>query len=309
LGADARVGIWRAGTGVTRIALATGAPDGQVVAEDRMLRHALARRGLEAKIRNWQAPADSWKPFDAVVVRSCWDYPAHHQAFLEWAADIERLGVVLINPAPLLAWNADKRYLCELERRGVPIVPTRVIDTATELGEVLETMGWDEAVVKPAIASGGHETWRTSRAEASAHAARIHALAKGGRSLLVQPFLREIRRRGEWSLVFIAGIFSHAILRWPAPGDFRVQDSFGGTARLAAAPRFLVREAATVLANLPEQPGYARIDGLLSGTDFLLMELELIEPVLFLDADPQAAPRMANMIEERLAGRQEAATY
>jgi glutathione synthase/RimK-type ligase-like ATP-grasp enzyme len=289
---------------VTRIALATAAPDGEAVAEDKMLRHALARRGLEATIRNWHEPAESWTAFDAVVVRSCWDYPAHYLAFLNWAAEIERLGVVLINSARLLAWNADKRYLCDLQRRGVRIAPTHVLDASAELAKVLETLGWDEAVVKPAIAAGGHATWRTSRAEAGAHAARIRALAKGGRSLLVQPFLPEIRRRGEWSLVFFAGVFSHAVLRRPAPGDFRVQDSFGGIARPAAAPSFLVREAAAVLARLPESPGYARIDGLVSGTDFLLMEVEAIEPVLFLEADPQAAQRMVRMIEERLAGRQ-----
>lgn len=288
---------------MTRIALATAAPDGEAVAEDSMLQHALAQRGLEAEIRNWHAPAESWASFDAVVIRSCWDYPAHHQSFLSWAADIERIGAVLINQAGLLAWNSDKRYLCELEGRGVRIVPTRVLDAGSELGEVLERLGWNEVVVKPAIAAGGHAAWRTSRAEAGVHAARIRALTESGRSLLVQPFLREIRRRGEWSLVFFGGVFSHAVLRRPAPGDFRVQDSFGGNARPAAAPRFLVQAAAAVLAHLPEQPGYARIDGLISGTDFLLMELEVIEPVLFLEADPQAASCMVRMIEGRLGGR------
>lgn len=275
-----------------RFALATYRELPLLAADDQLLQTALLRRGYAADAVVWDDPTVDWQRYDAVVVRSCWDYHRRPDDFRGWIDRLERLGVRLWNPPALLRWNLDKRYLRDLADRGVPVVPTVYLErgAAPDLGALLRERGWNEAVVKPAIAATSFHTWRTPTVTATADQERFAALL-AERALLVQPLLPQIVA-GEWSLLFFDGRFSHAVLKRPAPGDFRSQDEFGGTAERSEPPPGVVGQAQAVLEAIAGPCLYARVDGLLVDGVFTLMELELIEPSLFLGLAPEAAERL-----------------
>jgi hypothetical protein len=214
-----------------RVALATQAALPDLYADDRLLIPALAARGVHAGAAVWDDPSVDWTTFDAVVVRSCWDYHLKHDAFLAWVARLEHAGVAVWNPPAVIRWNAEKGYLRQLDDRDVRIVPTRWIErgSAGSLHDVLHDAGWERAVVKPAISASAHETWRTSRQSATDDEARFRRMVQRGR-VLVQPFMEAVVSTGEWSHVFIGGEFSHAMLKRARSGDFRVQSEHGGSA-------------------------------------------------------------------------------
>ncbi|MGH7658246.1 MAG: ATP-grasp domain-containing protein, partial [Gemmatimonadales bacterium] len=246
----------------------------------------------------WNDPGVRWERFEAVVVRSCWDYHHRHDKFLEWTESLERLGVPLWNPAPVLRWNSDKTYLRHLQNCGIPVVPTRWIEPGSELrlDALLEETGWDDVVLKPTISASAHETWRTSRAEAGENKARFRALAAGS-AFMLQPFVNEVAAEGEWSLVFLGGTFSHAVMKRPRPGDFRVQPEHGGTVDPVVPCLELIDAAKSALKAVPGELLYARVDGCLMNGRFCIMEVELIEPSLFLITSPGAPDRAADAIE------------
>jgi hypothetical protein len=273
------------------LALATCAKLPALNDDDRLLIRALAQLGLDAVPAVWDSSAVRWEDFPGVVVRSCWDYHLRLDEFLRWIARIE--GAVW-NPAPLLRWNSHKRYLRDLAARGVPVVPTQWLEAGkpADLARALGDAGWREAVVKPAVSASAHGTWRTSLATARADQARLDELLRAG-DVMVQPLIPEVAGAGEWSLVFLHGCFSHAVLKRPAVGDYRVQWEFGGSADSAVPPAALVADAARVMAAVPGEPLYARVDGVERDGRLVLMELELIEPHLFLGWEKGAADRLA----------------
>lgn len=292
--------------GARRVALATYAGLPALAADDRPLLALLPRHGVTAEPVVWDAAGVAWARYDAVVVRSCWDYHLRPGAFLDWVAAVERAGVPLCNPPSALRWNADKRYLRALADAGVPTVPTRWIepgDAASPggtLARLLEETGWDEVVVKPTVSASAHGTWRTSRARAGTDGARFRALAAGG-PLMLQPFVAAVTTAGEWSLVFLGGRYSHAVLKRPRPGDFRVQHEHGGRAEPAAPDAATVAAAARALSHVPGGCLYARVDGCVVDGVFQLMELEVLEPSLFLATSPGAAERFAEAIVAALS--------
>jgi glutathione synthase/RimK-type ligase-like ATP-grasp enzyme len=285
------------------VALVTYAGLPQLAADDRLLQRALRERGHRADAVVWDDPTVEWGHYDLIVIRSCWDYHLRPDAFLAWISHLEGLGVLLGNPPGLLRWNLDKRYLLDLMARGVSVVPTVYLEQGkrADLAALLAERGWGDAVVKPAIAATAFHTWRTSAAAASGAQGRLAALL-AERSVLVQPLMPQIVG-GEWSLLYVAGVYSHAVLKRPAPGDFRSQDDFGGTVEPREPPTGLAAQGMAVLALLDTPWLYARVDGLLVEGAFTLMELELIEPSLFLDAAPLAVDRLAVACEQYYSGR------
>jgi len=245
----------------------------------------------------WDTSGTAWERFDAVVIRSCWDYHTRLGEFTAWLDRVGQVGVPVWNPPALLRWNADKTYLRDLAARGIPIVPTRWVSRgeATSLAQVLAAARWSEAVVKPAVSAAAFHTWRVSRAEAEAAATRFQALV-ATRDVLVQVFLPEIERSGEWSFCFFGGIYSHAVVKRPRPGEFRVQEAHGGTAQAARPGPALVAQAEAVIAALPGPTVYARVDACQVDGRLCLMELEALEPSLFLDQEPRAPDRFAAAI-------------
>ena len=253
----------------------------------------------------WSDASARWAAYDAVIVRSCWDYFLRADEFHAWLDRLERDGARVMNDVRTLRWNADKRYLRELAERGVPIVPTWWLDraNAVSLGELRRRTGWSELVVKPTVSGGAHRTWRADPDAAPDDEARLATMIGEG-AVMVQPLLAEIEREGEWSLLFFAGEYSHAVLKRPRAGDFRVQHDHGGSMERVEPSVGMIAEAKRVLDAIPagaEPPLYARVDGCVVDGELLLMELEVLEPELFLRCAPHAPARLAELLVARLA--------
>ena len=289
-----------------RLALATYAALPGLTADDRLVVPELARAGITARPAVWDDPTVRWDDFDAVAIRSCWDYHRKPAAFQAWVRRMEAFGLRVLNPPPVLRWNADKRYLRDLAAAGVPVIPTVWIDQGARasLAEILAERGWRDVVVKPAVSASAHQTWRVAAVDAGDVQPRFSALAALGH-VLVQPFVDKIRTSGEWSLVFLGDAFSHAVVKRPRDGDFRVQSEHGGSYAAATPPSHLIDAAQAALAAAPGPRVYARVDGCVVDGVFRLMELELLEPGLFLATHPEAPRRFARAIASALAGAAE----
>lgn len=286
---------------MTQIALVTYDKLPDLSPDDQLFRAALERCGVDARATVWDDPAVDWAAFDAIIVRSCWDYYLRYEPFMRWIDQRAREDVVLWNPPALLKWNADKQYLRELEERGIPVVPTRWVErgAATSLADIAASTGWREAVVKPAISASAHSTWRVSLPPSEEDSLRFDREV-ALRTVLVQPLLEEVARDGELSLVFLGETFSHAVIKRPKPGDFRVQHEHGGSAELVSASDEVIAQAAAALAGAPAPTLYARVDGCIVNDAFVLMELELLEPSLFFSLEPDAANRMASLVSSAI---------
>lgn len=268
---------------------------------DRRALEALASLGVEGRILAWDDPDAAWGAHGLVIVRSCWNYHLRPAAFLRWIDDLESARVPLLNPPAVLRWNLHKGYLAELQGQGVDIVPTELVPggSRARLSDILRRRGWGDAVVKPAVGASSYRTSLTRASTAEQDQGRFEALLEG--DTLVQEFLPEIPR-GEWSLVFIGGEYSHAVVKTAAEGEFRVQKEYGGRVDLAEPPAAVRAAAERALAHAARlqpqvsQSLYARADGVEKDARFLLGELELIEPELFLEKEPRSPERFAKAV-------------
>ena len=280
---------------MTRLALATCDKFPNLAVDDQSLIQPLADRDIHAEPAVWTDSEFDWPSLDGVVIRSCWDYHFKVDRFRQWIASLEAAGVRVWNTPQTLIWNSNKTYLRDLEREGVAIVPTLWPEHGFQLKDRVREAGWQSVVVKPRVSATAYRTCVIS-AQGTNEGQKLLNELIGGPGAMVQQFIEGIRTKGEWSLIFFAGSFSHAVLKLPKAGDFRVQHDFGGTAHLAQAPRFVLQAAALAVAAVEPAPLYARVDGVEQDGEFLLMELELIEPVLFLKLDPHAPARFAEAI-------------
>jgi glutathione synthase/RimK-type ligase-like ATP-grasp enzyme len=283
------------------VAVATYAEHPELPEGERRLLPALRALGVDAEPVVWDSPAADWTAFDGVVLRAAWDYHVKSDAFRAWLARLEAAGVPLWNPAAVVRGNMVKSYLRSLEAAGAAVVPTVWIAPGggRSLDAVLAERGWTRAVVKPVVSASAFRTRRVARGEPGAQAALDDVLAHSG--AMVQPYLPEIESEGEWSFIFIDGAFSHAVLKTPAPGDFRVQSEHGGAAERRDPPPELRAQAETVAALGARGLLYARVDGVRRGRDLLLVELELVEPCLYLETASWAAGRLARAIASRVS--------
>jgi glutathione synthase/RimK-type ligase-like ATP-grasp enzyme len=284
-----------------RVALATyeRAPD--LAPDDRPLASALSSLGVEPVAVVWSDLSADWESLDLIVIRSCWDYHLRLAEFNAWLDRLVKMGVPVLNSATLIRWNADKRYLLDLTALGVPTVPTLVVSVNDGERVWLETItrGWRQFVLKPTVSASGYETHLFEHPLDESARATIERVTSRGESL-VQPFIEEVSRNGELSFTFIDGEYSHATLKTARSGEFRVQTDHGGKTEPCDAPQTLVRAAARAIAALPETPLYARVDAVEQQNALVLMELELIEPNLFLEYRSGVAERLAAAIVARL---------
>ncbi len=282
------------------------APDdwylGNILADDRLLAEGLALRGLSSVRLDWADDRVDWEAFRGVVFRTTWDYYDRQQEFAAWLDRVEPVAR-LINDARTVRWNLDKHYLSDLASRGIPVVPTRFLERGSRvpLAAVLEAEGWKEGVVKPAISGGARHTHRFDRESAAALDAPIGALLSD-EAFLVQPFEPDIMAHGEDTLVIIDGHFTHALTKRAKPGDFRVQDDHGGTVHPCEPTAAQIALAERAMAACASPPAYGRVDMVrLADGGWAVMELELIEPELWLRRHPPAAAAMAAAIVARLS--------
>ncbi len=271
------------------------------VCDDDLAIPPLESLGWKVETVSWKDISADWRKYEAVIVRSSWDYQNHFDSFLAVLAEIDSC-TRLINPLPMMRWNAEKGYLRELESAGISVVRTlwdnHSLDSAL-IDEYLLELGTEEIVVKPTVSAGAIDTFRLTR-DAAFHAEANSRFT--GRAYMVQPFMQGVVNEGEYSLFFFGGQFSHAILKSPKAGDFRVQEEHGGD-MCSVSPNSELRELSlSVLSRLSSVPLYARVDFVrASDGGFQLMELELIEPSLYLRMDPSSPEKFARAIDRFLA--------
>lgn len=291
-----------------QVAFATHAGLTGLSPSDQLAADELEHRGVTVTPVAWSAPGE-WQRFDAVVIRATWDYYTRPDDFRDWLQLLEDSGVTLWNPAPLARWNMNKGYLRDLSRRGVHTVPTEWIspvEPSPSLDQLARRRGWADVVVKPVVSANANQTWRTNGRIREEDEARFRELASRG-EVMVQQFIAELANEGEWSFVFLGGEFSHAALKLPAQGDFRVQAMYGGTAAAVEASAEYLEPARSILKNVPWPWLYARVDGCFITGKFMLVELEMLEPDLLLNLDGAAPARFAESLLRLLAGRPERA--
>ncbi|MGH6658020.1 MAG: ATP-grasp domain-containing protein, partial [Sphingomicrobium sp.] len=254
---------------------------------------ALKRGGIAVENRAWTDPGDLGK-FDAVLPLVAWGYQSDPKLWFDLLDRLERGGSCVINPVPVLRWNTDKAYLEELAEAGVPTVPTRLIEALDEdsLAGARDDFGPD-LVIKPPISASAYGTHRLGPSDP------IPAEATG-QPMLVQPFLQSVMDEGEYSLIFFDGTLSHAIAKRAKSGDYRVQPHLGGTELPCDPPTGSRAVAEAALAAAPEMPAYARVDLIrLADGSLGVIELELIEPALWLEHAPDKGASFAAAIAAR----------
>ncbi len=287
-----------------RIGLVTAKEFKTVATEEESLAALLREQGFRAERPAWDDAGVQWKDFDVLVIRSTWDYSYRYEEFFRWLHHIEALNLPVWNPPDVLRWNASKKYLIELAEHGVKIPTTEwLYETEPDFDAVLTDLKWDRAVVKPVFGGGGKDTYAISRDRARSWAAQKPKSKKpsprrGG--WMVQEFVPEIVQDGEWSLLFFNREFSHAAVKKPKSGEFRVQIQHGGTYHAAIADAKIVAQAKRILDYVDSPLLYGRVDGIVRGEEFILMELEIFEPWFFLEYGEGSAERFVNALKEKL---------
>ncbi len=283
---------------MTRVAFVTYAEFPLLYDDDRLAAELLRNRGVEVEAAVWDSAEVKWEEYDAVILRSCWEYHLRTREFLDWIALMERTDVRLWNSPAVVRENTDKHYLKRLADEGVRVAPTVWLEPGCDfdLAAILEEQGWPQAVIKPVVSMSAYKTWITGPSRAASDAAAVREMLSNS-GVMIQRFIPEVRTRGEWSLVFLMKEYSHAVLKMPKEGDFRTQRDFGGRHTESNPPSPLIEQAQKIVSKVKNPLLYARVDGVEVDGELILMELELIDPVLFFGYSAGAASRFADAVE------------
>ena len=261
----------------------------------------LVGKGLPVSYQIWDDPEVDWTKFELIILKTPWDYFDKINAFYAWLDKLEQLGCRVLNPVQTVRWNADKRYLKDMQDKGVKVVPTVWLEKGSEFkaAEAFAKLGSEKIIVKPSVSGGAKNTFALTPADAEAKTESINALLQQ-EAFLVQPFVKEIQSKGEWSFLFFNGEYSHTVLKAVKPGDFRVQHFFGGTIHTPEPPAALLETAHNIVDAFAQDCLYARVDGVEIEGELYLMELELIEPFLFMATSEGALERYYQAVAEHL---------
>jgi glutathione synthase/RimK-type ligase-like ATP-grasp enzyme len=272
---------------------------GDFVIDDECAVQPLANLGWQVSIVSWRQTLVPWNDYDAVIIRSTWDYWDDVPNFIAVLEAIDGC-TRLANPLQLVKWNLAKTYLRDMEGAGVGIVPTlwsEVLGPSSVAG-FCDRLACDEIVIKPVVGANGVDAFRLTRSFHDAELAEIIPRFRD-RPMMVQRFMPLILSEGEYSLFFFSGEFSHAILKVPMKGEFRSQEERGAEIHSVVPEKHLLARGRQALAALTLVPLYARIDFVRDEDgDFLVMECELIEPSLYLRTDPAAPARFARAVDD-----------
>lgn len=255
-----------------------------------LMTDAFAAEGLQLAPIVWACEPIKAADYSAVLALNAWDYQDRAEAFLSTLDGLEAAGATVFNPPALVRWNIRKTYLRDLEARGVAIVPTLWPEqpTGADVEAAFKTFGCDDVVVKRQIGGGARGQTRHKRGEA------LPAGPLLDRPGMIQPFLSAIAEEGEYSFLFVDNQFSHALVKRPAPGDYRIQEYYGGRSMAVEPEAADLATARAVLAALDAPPLYARVDMVRgAGGKLALMELEVIEPYLFPAQGPDGGRKLA----------------
>ena len=264
-------------------------------AYDQMLFEPLKAVGWLAEEVSWRKMDVDWNVYDVVVVRTTWDYQDDVEAFMACLQRIEASSAQLQNGLKIVEWNISKRYLSDLQNQGINIVPTLWFKAfvLTELQAGFSHFDTSEIVLKPLVSANADHTYRLTPENLKVQADGLKDVF-AHREFMLQPFLPGIVDEGEYSLFYFAGHYSHSILKQPGAGDFRVQEEHGGQLKSIQPNEKMLTTARHCLAALPADVLYARIDLVRHKNEFAVMEIELIEPSLYFNMDPESPQRFVD---------------
>ncbi len=274
------------------LASCSNLPDWEV--DDQPLWEALTKRNIDFSLPDWRDPSVIWDNFDAVLIRTTWDYTDYPNQFLSWLEEVNKKSI-LLNPLEIVQWNFNKSYLNDLQQKGAPIAPTLWLseDKNYDIFALMKQHGWTRGFIKPIVGACAIGTLRFDIKDSLLASEHLKSLNTG---CMLQPYIETVETTGEFSLIYFDGCLSHAVQKIPVPGDYRVQDDYGASDRAIAPPANLLKLGEQVMKLLEQQPLYARIDALLYKERWVLNELELIEPSLFFRHSANAADMLCSAL-------------
>jgi hypothetical protein len=270
-----------------------------VADEDEILIHLLQELNIDFTLEIWSDPQVNWQNYSHLLIKSPWDYFDRYQEFVKWCSHIQHLGLKVYNDLTTILWNTHKKYLLDIQKLGFPIVPTQILNANTDndLSHYFDFFNTHQLIIKPAVSGGAKNTLKIDRDNCEENQKLFNQWVTI-EDFMVQPFMEEVAVTGEYSYIFFNHQFSHAVLKSAKPGDFRVQHFFGGTIHPVNPSANQIQYFERMLDSLKIKTLYARIDGIWDNGVFYLMELELIEPYLFLFTDANAIQNYKKAIEE-----------
>jgi glutathione synthase/RimK-type ligase-like ATP-grasp enzyme len=271
------------------------------VDEDAILEKILKELNVDFAFEVWSDPQVNWQQYHLLIFKSPWDYFDRYAEFLNWCNKIEGYGIPTLNALSTIIWNSDKWYLNEIQEKGFPIVPTRFIKRkeAADIQGYFKIFDTDQLVIKPTVSGGAKNTIKLTPDNWAEHEKAIVNLLEE-EDFMIQPFVEEVARTGEYSYLFFNGVYSHTVLKSPKKGEFRVQHFFGGEIIPQSPSKEQVAYIQKIVDSFAKDTLYARVDGIWTEGVFYLMELELIEPYLFLFISAEAQQNYKKAIEARL---------
>jgi glutathione synthase/RimK-type ligase-like ATP-grasp enzyme len=261
------------------------------------LRRGFSPEGLSIEPVRWTQTGVDWKRFAAVLVHCAWDYQDSHEDFLATLDHIAAMGVPVFNSPRTVRWNIRKTYLRDLESRGAPIIPTLWPDhpAASDIHEAFAAFGCEDVVLKRQVGAGASAQERYAKSTAPRSGPVLD------RPGMIQPFVKSIATEGEYSFLFIDGEFSHALIKRARPGEYRIQEAYGGVSAAIDPKPADQSQARKVLEVMDEIPLYARVDMVRGDAGhLLLMELEVIEPYLYPKDGSGVGAMLGKALKKRL---------
>ncbi|MGC6284893.1 MAG: ATP-grasp domain-containing protein [Polaribacter sp.] len=272
-----------------------------ILDEDGMVKKALEQLGLRVLRLSWDDPNFDWSTTKSILFRTTWDYFDRFDEFSKWLNRVSQQ-TQLLNSEAIIRWNLDKHYLIDLAKKGVNICQTIFIEKGEtkSLKELAIANNLTDFVIKPCISGAARETYHIKIEDVDNHEANFKKLIRQ-EAMMLQPFQHSVPVKGEVSYMVMNGKFTHAILKKAKPGDFRVQDDFGGTVHDCTPSLEEIKFAEFTASCCPKPPIYARVDAFTDNNGNLaLAELELIEPELWFRHNSAAADELANGIQQRI---------
>ena len=269
---------------------------------DKLLIGPMKVHGWDAEEISWRNEKANWSDYDAVIVRSTWDYQKDYKKFLEVLEKIKDSAAHLENDLDLMKWNMNKKYLADLEQKGIRIVDTnyKLRFDMEEIKNYFEIFRADEIIIKPNISANADNTYRLTREKLKGLQQELEKVFME-REFMVQPFMNSIVDEGEYSLFFFNGSFSHCVLKKPKENDFRVQEEHGGKFRSVVPAETQKAIGKKIVESLSTIPLYARTDLVRTpDNDFALMELEVIEPSLYFNMDEESPLRFTKAFIDKI---------
>ncbi|NVK86338.1 MAG: hypothetical protein HWE21_18565 [Cytophagia bacterium] len=269
-----------------------------ILQEDGLVLDSLKAKGYRVTRKSWSDPDFDWSSTKAVIFRTTWDYFDRYEEWKGWLEKVSQM-TKMINPYELIQWNMDKHYLADLQKKGINIPETHYVEigVVTNLAALFAQKEWTECILKPCISGAARHTYRIDLSNIHEHEPIFQKLIQD-EAMMLQPFQKNVIAKGEISLMVMGGQFTHAVLKIAKPGDFRVQDDFGGTVHEYTPTSEEIAFAEKAVAACSPHPHYARVDIIRDNDDQLaVIEMEMIEPELWFRLKPEAAEVLAESID------------